>query len=230
MRMLFLPPLLLPTVRPLIFPLVSLVPSHSWTLPPLPSATLPPLLHLFLSSPALFLHRCFLISAVSVSSFTTPRWCDDAVLAASQTPTNFAPPPPHLPPDAINTQHRWVIAQTYQLPLSLLSASPSSPPHHPLSLCSSSLTDLTHFPTSTLAPAPQWPSWAKPRPGTEQPAVRECEARGQPNTLPAKKPKNKTSMKQRINTINQNFTASHSSTSQLVNGKCHHLPKKHVHI
>lgn len=163
MRMLFLPPLLLPTVRPLIFPLVSLVPSHSWTLPPLPSSTLPPLLHLFLSSPALFLHRCFLISAVSVSSFTTPRWCDDAVLAASQTPTNFAPPPPHLPPDAINTQHRWVIAQTYQLPLSLLSASPSSPPHHPLSLCSSSLPDLTHFPTSTLAPAPRWPSWAKPR-------------------------------------------------------------------
>lgn len=151
MRMLFLPPLLLPTVRPLIFPLVSLVPSHSWTLPPLPSSTLPPLLHLFLSSPALFLHRCFLISAVSVSSFTTPRWCDDAVLAASQTPTNFAPPPPHLPPDAINTQHWWVIAQTYQLPLSLFSASPSSPPTTRYRFAQA------HYQTSHIFPPPLWP-------------------------------------------------------------------------
>lgn len=78
----------------------------------------PPITPLSLSLFLPLLSSC-LISAVSVCPSTTPcRRCNDAVLAASQTVCPLAPPPPHtsLPPDAINTKHRWVIAETYRLP------------------------------------------------------------------------------------------------------------------
>lgn len=51
-------------------------------------------------------------------SLSAVQWC----CPASQT----TPTPPSFPPDAINTQHRWVIAQTYWLPL--LPSCPSPPP------------------------------------------------------------------------------------------------------
>lgn len=120
--MLFYLYLILFSVHPLIFPLCS-VPS---TLPPLPH----------------FLPQCFL----SLHSLSAVRWCCPVRLPNRLPPSLFHP---HTslpsPPDAINTQHRWVIAQTYQLPL------------HPHPPCSP-LSAQAHCQTSHIFPPPLWPS------------------------------------------------------------------------
>lgn len=142
--------------------------------------SLPPSLSLSLFLPLFFSAALSLRS----QSLPPPLPVGGAMMLSWPPPKPFVPSllrphnPPSLPPDAINTQHRWVIAETYRLPLPLtLHPTPrlfsSLSPH--VSPCSNSLPDLTRFPTSTLALVSRRPIWAKPGPvpGVVRPVLAE---------------------------------------------------------
>ena len=157
---------------------------------------LPPLLSFFIFLlPPCFLHWCFYLCDPSFHHSLSA--CHDAILAASQTAWPLAPSPlfPHppslpslpplLPTDAINTHHRWVIAQTYQLPLPLCLAILSPlPPSASLPRFSAQ----AHYQTSHVFPALIWHShYDKPMLSKARASARHGAAKGRLDTLQAQK-------------------------------------------
>lgn len=190
------PPLLHFTCFPTSFSALSL-PPPSFTIPPLPPFS------------SLVLYLCCGLCLSLHHSLLVVWWCCPGSLPNCLPLRSSTPTPPSLPPNAINTQHRWVIAQTYRLPLPLL------PSLFPSLLCSSLLPGLTHFPTSMLALASLRPSWAKPGPA---PSVVQPSPRAKPKVILTHYNPRKTNSAG-VHTIWEHSQpksrASHSLTSQL---------------